>query len=248
MLSTDDYTLLEKYLHDDKLLDNLIGKLHMQHTMQISMISHELRNPLTMVSSYLQLLQSQHPEIISYNYWSNLVSETDYMCQLLQELSLCNNVSKINPQVINLELLVRECGEQFSNNFCKNSYTVHFTCEKNIPMILGDPIRLREVFYNLLQNSHEAFNNVQCDVECIDIHIKKIDNLFLRISVKDNSSGIDDDIKEKIFLPFFTSKETGNGIGLPLCKNIVEAHKGNIFFESIANEGTTFFIDLPYIV
>ncbi len=247
MLTADDYQKLEKYLHEDQLLEKLITKLHTHHLMQMSKISHELRNPLTSLSSYLQLIQSQHPEVIEFKFWDDLINESQYMCKLLNELSICSRSNKINPHVISLQKLIQDCCSHVSLNFCDTSYNIQFSHEGNIPLILGDDIKLCEVFYNLLQNSHEAFDNTINDTEYVYINVKVMDNGFLRISIKDNGTGIPAEIKDSVFLPFFTSKETGNGIGLPLCKNIIEAHKGNIFFESEINVGTTFYIDLPYI-
>jgi signal transduction histidine kinase len=77
------------------------------------------------------------------------------------------------------------------------------------------------------------------------IHIAcKVENQSVKLSIQDNGPGIPEDIRDNVFKPFFTTKNTGTGLGLAMVKRVMEAHSGHIYFQSSAS-GTTFFIELP---
>ena len=80
----------------------------------------------------------------------------------------------------------------------------------------------------------------------IDISIKKESNYSI-IKIHDNGKGIPEDLHESIFVPNFTTKTSGAGLGLAITRNIVENFKGSIWFESTVNKGTTFFIKIPLV-
>ena len=106
--------------------------------------------------------------------------------------------------------------------------------------VLGDKIKLESLMYNLIINAVQSTNNQQP----ITIRFTE-SNDTVTIDVEDQGTPIPDDIKEKIFEPLFTTKQSGTGLGLVSCKNIVEQHKGTI---SVRNDPVTFTIVLPLSV
>jgi signal transduction histidine kinase len=100
------------------------------------------------------------------------------------------------------------------------------------------------VFNNLIKNSCQAISSIENGTINIDI---QLDNSIVKIAVKDNGVGIPEIQQSKIFVPYFTTKSTGSGIGLAMVKQIIENHKGIIYFESEVNKGTTFTVELPII-
>jgi two-component system, NtrC family, nitrogen regulation sensor histidine kinase NtrY len=108
----------------------------------------------------------------------------------------------------------------------------------NLTLIADDKM-LAQVFINVLKNSIEAFiKNIKDNV--IEISASKDSHGRIVITIKDNGPGMDSDILERIFIPFFTTKESGSGIGLSLSRQIVRIHKGYITCDSIPGEGTIF--------
>jgi signal transduction histidine kinase len=94
----------------------------------------------------------------------------------------------------------------------------------------------------LLRNAIQAIPEDQQGK--IDVSLKQENDRYC-FAVKDNGTGISDDLRDKIFSPNFTTKNAGMGLGLAMVKNIVETSEGRIWFESALGEGTTFFVELP---
>jgi signal transduction histidine kinase len=97
---------------------------------------------------------------------------------------------------------------------------------------------------NIVKNAIQAVE----DVNAPAIKIKAFaEGMHAIIEVKDNGVGIEADVKDNIFTPNFSTKSSGMGIGLAMCKRIIEGFKGEVSFETIINEGTTFYIKLPQL-
>jgi len=100
-----------------------------------------------------------------------------------------------------------------------------------------DPDLMEQVFINLLKNSKEAILDNKVSHGKIELSIHETTGGG--VSISDNGGGIPPDVLENIFIPFYTTKETGSGVGLSLVKQIVQLHKGDIEIDSDVNEGTT---------
>ena len=99
---------------------------------------------------------------------------------------------------------------------------------------------IEQVLINLLLNAMEAVKEKENPK--IILTASKSDNGRIAVKVVDNGSGIEDEVLDKIFIPFFSTKKSGSGIGLSLCKQIMMLHKGNIHVQSVMNEGTAFIL------
>ena len=115
----------------------------------------------------------------------------------------------------------------------------------NAPLEMeADKTHMNRLFTNLLTNAVDACAE---EGEClIEINEETNDGQLL-IQVKDNGEGIPEETRSKIFVPNFTTKTSGTGLGLAMCKSIVEQAGGNIWFETEKGKGTTFFVELPLL-
>ena len=111
-LTSDEMQRLQSYVRQDAEASALFEKLLLSYEMERHKICHEIRNPLTLLSSTIQLIESQHPEMRSFDYWNSLREDLDYMMELLQEFSLYNNSN--SRYYIKEEL--RYCGETMSKS------------------------------------------------------------------------------------------------------------------------------------
>jgi signal transduction histidine kinase len=108
----------------------------------------------------------------------------------------------------------------------------------------ADKTQMNRLFTNLLQNAIEACTGKDKCRVMVD-EMKK--NGQVRISVKDNGEGIPDEMQSKIFVPNFTTKSSGTGLGLAMCKSIVEQAGGRIWFETSDGEGSVFHVEMPTV-
>ncbi|MDP2701107.1 MAG: ATP-binding protein, partial [Candidatus Rokubacteria bacterium] len=110
-----------------------------------------------------------------------------------------------------------------------------------VPPVWGDPFRLAEVFTNLIQNALEAAP----EGATVRVRVESHGDEHVRVLVENAGVGIPPEMQERIFHPFFTTKPRGTGLGLPIARQIVEAHRGTLNVESDGRAETTFVVELP---
>ena len=229
-------------MEENKDAKQIISQLLENHHTSVSMIAHEIRNPLTLVSSSLQIIEAQHPEVKEFNNWSQTMEDVEFMCSLLNELSSFNNSSTLHHSVFSIERLLKNIAVSFAIALDAEDSGIEFT-SRIVPGMgdfTGDKIKLEEVFLNLLQNAKDAVGaegRISLSAE------RRNDTIV--ICCQDNGCGIPEDQIETIFDPFVTYKENGTGLGLSSAKRITEAHGGTIQAESSSESGTVFTVTLP---
>ena len=225
------------------------------YQMLLSTISHEIRNPVTLINSYLQLLSGSHPEIISCSYWDTIQSEMMHLRLLLGDISSYQNGLLLRTLPTDMHLWLLEYIDAITPLL--NEYPqVQFTYEikENLPTLELDVCRFRQVMDNLVRNALEALA-LSCSgsPEAAkqpqyppQLHLKafaKEDSLF--ISVMDNGCGISPEQLSTLFDPFVTHKPGGTGLGLSIARRIIDAHDGNLTVTASDSNMTAFEIQLP---
>jgi len=210
-------------------------------------VAHEIKNPLTpMKLSVQQLLRVYDPENPASaqkleKVVSSLIEQIDVLTNIANEFSNFAKMPRPNEECVDLISLIRSVIEIFSNDD-----SVHVELETSLQKasVMADKDQLLRVFNNLIKNATQA---VLADKKS-EINIK-IDQSadYYNISVSDNGSGISPEQKAKLFVPYFTTKSTGSGLGLAMCKQIIESHRGTIDLDSTSEYGTAFTITLPRI-
>ncbi len=219
-----------------------IRELHNSQKLILSSLSHEIRNPLTLISSTMQLMEKEHPELTDYRHWTQVRQDIAGVIDLLNNLSAYNNCDRLNQKIISASSFFQEISEQFAPSALLQKKRFSFIAENNLPDFTGDPLKLKEVIINLLKNSLEATE--EGDSITLDVSTK---DRTLLIKVTDNGCGIAPEYLSSLFEPFVTHKPTGTGLGLAIAKGIIASHQGDISVESRKNNGTVFTICLPLI-
>lgn len=240
MLSHIDICRMNRLMEHNPEAKKIIEQLLQNHQTIVSLISHEIRNPLTLISSSLQLMEQTHPEVRDFSNWDQTMQDLDFLCQLLSELSAYNNGSTLRYQVFSLQKLLRSVAVSFAISLENASVSFRSSIDPAIKDYAGDQIKLREVLLNLLKNARES----QAD-EIVLSASSGCDTSGIQISIRDNGCGIEQDQLDQIFQAFHTTKQEGTGLGLSLSKRIIEAHHGTLTVTSAPEKGSTFTVFLP---
>ena len=164
----------------------------------------------------------------------------DFLKYLLEEFSEFNNSKTLRAQELDLAQIFRETIESAAPSMESQNITISLNVESDIPTLKADRIKLKQLILNLLRNAAEAISSqgtISCSLKCENNHIL--------ISIQDSGSGIPEEYKENLFVPFVTHKQEGTGLGLAICKRIAEAHHGSISYCSQPGKGTKFTVILP---
>lgn len=211
-----------------------------ENTLSLSTISHELRNPLTLIHSTLQLIGCHYPEITQDPLWPQLILDIDYMSKLLSELSSLNASQHLNYSQIHIRHFLTNIVSTFSSTVQNQHKELSLNFHTSEIYLIADSLKLREVFINLIKNALEATEAG----DQIVLDVKSRWNRLI-ITVSDSGSGIDSSRIATVFTPFTTYKPDGTGLGLTITKNIITAHGGSIQVYSKVGIGTKFLIILP---
>lgn len=255
MFSTTDYDKLRLIMEESPEKKELLTRLLESHRMEVSTISHEIRNPLTLVYSTLQLIEAQHPEVRSIRHWDSMRQDIEYMNQLLEELSSYNNGEKLTLTSSDTTVFLRTLVLSFASSLMDTEIEFTSRIAPNLPALLIDSVKIRQTLLNLLRNAQDAVssrtdsqNAVSSPRDSYHPSIRldaEYMNHAVTISITDNGVGIDAGELTSIFDPFVTHKKGGTGLGLAIAKRIVSAHGGSIYAESTPGEGSSFMIILP---
>ena len=211
-----------------------------QHQFMLSKISHEIRNPVTLVNSFLQILEDHHPELTEDSCWMKVMDNMDFLKKLLNEFSNFNNSEKITLQPVNLYRLFSSITDSTMPKLSEKGISIVLEKRSPIPLIPVDETKIRQLLLNLIRNAAESIEEkgaITCAIES--------DGKTITLSVTDTGCGILPEQQDQIFEPFTTFKQEVTGLGLPICKRIAEAHNGTLSFTSVPGKGTTFCLVLP---
>lgn len=202
-------------------------------------LAHEIKNPLASLSGSIQLMQSEIKFEESHERLMNIVTrETDRLDGLLQSFLNYAKPSQLKLTEHELGPLVEDVVElQRQAMDPSSSLKVQVEVTSGVGMEM-DADKMKQVIWNLVSNAAAATGpNGRVVVRAFEIEDQGV-----QIEVEDNGCGISDDLKAKIFEPFFTRKESGTGLGLALVYQIVDAHGGSIGFDSVPGQGSRFWM------
>jgi len=198
-------------------------------------IGHEIRNPMTTVRGFLQILRTKPECVKYYDYYTLMIEELDRINSIITEfLSLAQN-KNLEKKQNNINSIIDAILPLIQSDATNNDITVIFRPETVLSLCL-DEKEIRQLILNLVRNGLEAMQ--PGGVLTLKTYMEKKDIVF---SVGDQGEGIDPGNFEKLGTPFFTTKDNGTGLGLAICFSIASRHNAKISFET-GDQGTTFFV------
>jgi signal transduction histidine kinase len=211
-------------------------------------VAHEIKNPLTPMKLSIQYLQraiaNDSPDVkaLSQNVARTLVEQIEHLSNIASDFAAFAYISRGNNEVFSLtEVLQSITALYMSSPECH----IYFERQDRPYRIAADKTQINRLFTNLLQNAIQAIPEGQ--EGHIAISVKDDGGDHVIVEVIDNGTGIPPEVHSKIFVPNFTTKSSGTGLGLAMCKNIVEQAGGDIWFKTSPGLGTTFFVKLPLV-
>lgn len=235
-----DITRLAKMEEEVKKSDRLatLGKL-------AANLAHEIRNPLAAMSGSIQLLKSEISfEGKNVNLMEIVLQEIDRLNHLITDFLMYAKPIDVKKEKLDITNVIEETITVFKNTPKGESRIQIVTSFIGDTTMEGDFQQLKQVFWNIFLNSSDAMPEGGMITVTVGENSKDFKDLLV-IKITDNGSGIDENIKQMIFDPFFSTKDGGTGLGLSTVKQIVEGHEGVIEIESQKGKGTDILIAFP---
>jgi nitrogen fixation/metabolism regulation signal transduction histidine kinase len=215
-------------------------------------LAHEIKNPLTPIQlaterlrhKYLRGMRANDTETFD-RLTNTIIQQVETMKDMVNSFTDFSTTPEINLQVTDINELLREVIDLYAN--LDSNAELITSLSGNIPLVAVDKSRLRQVFSNLLKNAFDACDKcksfrLEISSECITEDGQK----FVEIKIKDSGSGVTEDIMDRMFDPYATTKIKGAGLGLAIVKKIVEEHKGLVsIINNPASTGACAIVRLP---
>jgi nitrogen fixation/metabolism regulation signal transduction histidine kinase len=211
-------------------------------------LAHEIKNPLTPIKLSAERVLRRwrnEPESVGDILESSMlaiIQETEGLSTLLNEFRTLSKPMEPSQSWSNLRETVDEITGPYASSYPNVRFSTEYVDQRISIKI--EKQRLSQVLRNLIVNAIDAMNGNGAVEMRTDI-VKKREVNYCRLSIKDTGKGIIEQDDKLIFTPYYTTKESGTGLGLPIVERIVNDHGGLIWFNSAQGLGTTFFIDLP---
>jgi two-component system NtrC family sensor kinase len=217
-----------------------IGKMAAQ-------VTHEVRNPLSSLALNVELLEEELGERggEASQLLESIKLEVERLTQLTEKYLSLARRSRPDFQEEDLGLVVRDAVVSSQAELAQHAIRTELSIEPHLPALALDETQIRQVMLNLIRNAREAMAGGGELSVAVRAERPPEPPERLQISVEDSGGGMDDETRERLFEPFFTTKRHGNGLGLAITLEIVEAHGGTIRCERREPHGTRFVIELP---
>jgi len=215
-------------------------------------IAHEVNQPLTAATNYASALKIlttvAEPDLEQITKIAGLVAEQTLRAgKIIHRMkAFCQNQNTSSTST-DINTLIKESILLCNSDLKKHSIKLHLDLAEALPMLLVDSIKIEQVLINLIRNSTEALTINDSPTKTITLSTQMLDESQLQIQVRDNGSGIEQALQEKLFMPFVTTKTKGMGMGLSICRSLIVAHRGTLTFDSQLGLGTCFYITLPVV-
>jgi signal transduction histidine kinase len=211
----------------------------MLNTSDYSYIFHEVKNMISVIGSSLQVIEKQHPDVQEFAYWKETMSDVKYLRQMVQNLSGMNAPIQLQISDVYLPQFLFELKSAAEALFPAHAQ-IHLTLDPAISYGYFDSLRIHQALLNLIKNASEAVK----EEAALSIDAYRRENSLV-FEISDNGSGIPAEAADQLFVPYYTTRQNGSGLGLSIVKGIVDAHNGSISVAAAPGWSTTFVITLP---
>ena len=208
-------------------------------------IAHEIRNPITAAKSLVQQMGEEPDGSDNLEYARVAVGELERVERSISHLLRFARDEEVRMSAVRMVDVLESALETFRDRATRSGVEIvrQFDCDGSMR---GDAEKLRRIVINLVGNAIDALD--ESNVEKPSVEVAMGENLAgseVWLRIRDNGPGIDPETRDKMFSPFFTSKQSGTGLGLAITKKLVDAHAGTIEAESVSGSGAEFVLTFP---
>ena len=214
-------------------------------------MAHELNQPLSAITNYTaagaRLLEQPWEEIRGdlQTALDEIGAQAHRAAQIIQRIRDFARSRAVSRQSVSVRELIVEVLPLARMDAKANHVDLRIRLEKDLPSIIADPIQIQQVLLNLIRNGVDAMLELPDGKRRLDLLVSMEDEEHIRIEVRDRGPGVSDDARQQLFTPFFTTKESGMGMGLAISRSIIAAHGGTLDYCNNPDSGATFFLILP---
>jgi C4-dicarboxylate-specific signal transduction histidine kinase len=215
-------------------------------------LAHELNQPLTAIANYVRgsisrLRKSGTVTTEVLEAMDRAAAEALRAGEIIRRVR--SFVQKVEPEKSSFEInvTIRETIDLLRAEAQNGGVVVVLSLEGALPRVLADKIQIQQVILNLVRNGIEAARDNEGAPRQVGISTAQVDGDAVRVKVRDSGRGVPADLRESIFDPFVTTKGNGLGMGLAICRSIIEAHNGRLEMTTGTDSGTTFQFTLPVV-
>ncbi len=213
-------------------------------------VAHEVNQPLTGIvsngSACLRLLAGDTPNIEeAREAVGDMVRDGKRAGEVIARIRAMTKRATTPREQLDLNEVIREVLVLIADEAKKSSVVMRTQFANDLSPVIGDRVQLQQVVLNLVMNAMEAMSSVTGRSRELSIHTRNVDGGQVQVTVEDSGTGLDPNTITKIFQPFYTTKSSGMGMGLSICRSIVQNHGGRIWVTANDGPGTSFHFTLP---
>jgi two-component system, LuxR family, sensor kinase FixL len=215
-------------------------------------LAHELNQPLTAILSNaqaaLRFISSKPVDLEEVReILQDIVKDNSRAGEVIRRMRALVKKEPLEFASLDLANLIRDVVVLLHSDAILQHVKIALELDENLPPVRGDRVQLQQVVLNLLLNAFDAMKECPASAREVKLQSERNDAGLIQVAVSDRGSGLTGDKLDQIFKPFYTTKGEGLGMGLSICRSIIEAHRGQLWAENNADGGATFYFTVPLV-
>ena len=212
-------------------------------------VAHEVNQPLTAITNYARvskrMMAKDNADMgLLQETLDKIEAQSHRASEIIRRIRRFMKKPATGKEVLSVPALLEDTRQFAEVDMRNNKGAIELSVPEDMPDVLADPVQVQQVALNLIRNALEATSSIDSSAP-VEVSASVKGDTCVRIQVRDHGIGLSEDAEEKLFLPFFTTKDEGMGIGLSTCRSLIQAQGGDIGFERPEDGGACFYFTLP---